>query len=78
MVKVRSLIGAALTNELVEPLVGHRAFAVGVDVRPVAVAGRRAVDGHAKAHRLAVDVRPKHQMQVAGMEAIDDRAVRLR
>ena len=42
----------ALTDELVEAVVGHHAFAVGVDVGAVAFAGRGAVDRHAEAHGL--------------------------
>jgi hypothetical protein len=46
-----------LPDELVEPLVGHHAFAIGVDVGAVALARPDAVDGHAESHRLAVSAR---------------------
>ena len=68
---------AALPDQLVEPLSGHDALAVGIDIGAVAVAGRRAVDGDAEPHRLAVRPGPEHQMQVARVEAVDDAAALL-
>src|ERR1700678_3967957 len=67
----------ALADELVEPVVGHHALAVGIDVGAVAFAGLSAVDRDAEAHRLAIGVRPEHQVQIAGMEAKRNRPVRL-
>src|ERR1700677_2759117 len=49
----------ALTDELVEPVVGHHALAVGVRIGAVAFAGRGAVDRYPEAHRLAVGARPE-------------------
>src|ERR1700677_2345728 len=58
----------ALSHELVEPVVGHHALAVGIDVGAVAFAGRGAVDRHVEAHRLAVGVWPQDQGQKGGLE----------
>src|SRR5262249_41004075 len=66
---------AALPDQLVESLPGHDTLAVGIDVRAVAGAGSRAVDGDAEADRLAVRRGPEHEMQVARVEAVDDAAV---
>ena len=63
---------AALADELVEPLSRHQALAFGVDISAVAVAGRSAVDGDAEAHGLAVCRGSEDQMQVAGVEPVDD------
>jgi hypothetical protein len=46
-----------LPDELVEPVVGHHAFAIGVDVGAVCLPRPDAVDGHAESHRLAVSAR---------------------
>src|ERR1700677_1378909 len=67
----------ALADELVEPVVGHHALAVGIDVGAVAFAGDSAVDRHPEAHRLALGARPQHQVKIAGMKAKGDRAVGL-
>jgi hypothetical protein len=65
----------ALSNQLVESLAGHDTLPVGIGVRTVVVAGRRAVDGYPKVDRPAFRSRTKHQMQITRMEAIDDAAV---
>ena len=65
---------AFLADELIQPLAGDGPVAVGIGIHTVIGAGRFAVDGDAEAHRLAVAAGPQHQMQVAGVEAIDDTA----
>ena len=67
---------AGLADQLIQPLPGDGAVAIGVGVDAVVGAGRLAVQRHPEPHRLAVGIRPQHQMQVAGMEAIDDLAIR--
>src|SRR5258708_13144809 len=62
----------ALPHELAHPLTPDDAIALGVDIGAMAVARRLAVDRHAKADRLAVRCGAEDEMQVAGMEAIDD------
>ena len=47
----------------------------GIDIDAVIVAGAFAVDGDAKAHRLAAGRGPKHEVKVARVKAIDDRAI---
>ena len=73
----RSPMRALLAHELVEPLAGHHALALGVGVRAMVVAERLAVEGRDEAHRLAVFAGTEHQMQVSGVEPVFDGSVRL-
>src|SRR5258707_3554879 len=75
-VNLEGVIGdlAALAYQLIQPLPGHDALPLRIDVRAVAIARRCAVDGDAKPHRLAVQARPKHQVQIPRMEPIHDTA----
>jgi hypothetical protein len=64
--------GAALAHELIEAMLGDDAGTIRRRIDAVAIAGQSAVDSHTETHRLAVTVRPEHQMKVARVEAIDD------
>ena len=66
---------SALTDKLVQPLLGHSALAAGIDVRAMARAGRFAIDLDEEADHLSVRRRTENEMQVAGMEFENDAAV---
>src|SRR5215471_11695925 len=68
---------AVLPHQLVEALAVDRTLAVGIGVGAVVGAGRLAVDGHAEADGLALGRRAEHEMEVAGVEAVDDAAALL-
>ena len=68
-VNVRSTHIALLPDELIEPLVGDAARAVGGDVQPGVTARCRAVDRNAEADRAA-GRRTEDEVQVPGLEAI--------
>src|SRR5258708_31108237 len=78
-VNLEGVIGdlTALAYQLIQPLPGHNALPLRIDVRAVTIARRHAVDGYAKPHRLAVEARPKHQVQIPRMQPIHDAAARL-
>src|SRR5208283_3325414 len=65
----------ALPDELIKPLPGHDAPAVGIDIRAAAGAGWRAVDSDAESDRLTVRPRSENQMQIARVEPGNDTAV---
>jgi len=54
--------GAALSDELVEALPRDDALSIGISVRAMAGAWRRAVDGDAEPDRSAVRRRAEHEM----------------
>ena len=68
---------AVLPYQLVQPLSGHNALTIRIDVSAVAVARRCAVDGRPESHRLAIRPRAENQVQVARVEPIDDAAALL-
>jgi hypothetical protein len=53
---------------------GHIPVALFVDVEPMCVAGRLAVEDHAEGHRRAGRGRADHEVDVAGVEAVRDSA----
>jgi hypothetical protein len=67
--------GAVLPDELVEPLPGHDALAVGVDIGAMAVTRRRAVDRDAEANRITLARGAENEVKVARVEPVDDAAV---
>src|SRR6266496_2104484 len=69
--------GATLADELVEPLFGHRAVALVVDVGSVGSARRLPVDEHATSYGSPSRGRSHDEMQVAGVEAVGDPPVGL-
>jgi hypothetical protein len=66
---------AALPDELVKALSSDDALAAGIDIAAMALAWRSTVDRDTEPHRFAIRRRPKNQMQIAGVEPIDDTAV---
>ncbi len=66
--------GAALPDELIEPLSGDDTLAVGIHIRAVVVGRPHTIDGDAKSHGLAIGRRAENQMEVAGMKFVDDAA----
>src|SRR5208337_3937568 len=62
-------------DELIKPLPGHDAPAVGIDIRAAAGAGWRAVDRDAETDRLTVRHQSENQMQIARVEPVNDTAV---
>src|SRR6266545_7499026 len=61
-----------LSDQLMQPLFGHRAVALLVNVKSVSSAWRLSIDEHAKPHRRSSRCRSHHQMQIAGVEAVRD------
>ena len=64
-----------IANQLIQPLRGNDAVAIGIGIDAVRCTGGFAVDGDDEANRITFGRRPQHQMQVAGVETIDDAAV---
>src|SRR5471030_1327767 len=69
---------AGLPHQLVQALAGDGAAAIGAGVAAMVLARRGAVDGDAEAHRFAISTGTEHQVQVAGMETVDDAPGRMR
>src|SRR5439155_3820660 len=65
-----------LSDELVEPLVRHRAVALFVHVPAASIARRLTVNEHAESYRRSSGERSHDQMQVARMKPIADASVR--
>src|SRR5215213_2485900 len=63
---------AWLANELVEPWLGDRAVALVVDIRPVGASRGQPVDTHMELHGRLLSCRSHDQVQVAGVEAVED------
>jgi hypothetical protein len=64
--------GARLADELVEPRFGDRAVALVVDVGPVRGARRLPLDAHAEPHGRPWRGRSHDQVQIPGVEAVDN------
>src|SRR4051812_41192743 len=60
----------ALTHELVHPWFGDDAFARLVDVEPVVLAGRLAVEEDGEPHGATAARRREDQVEVAALEAV--------
>src|SRR5207248_9205087 len=61
-----------LSDQLIQPLVGHRAVALVVNVTSVGIARRLSIEEHAKAHGRSSRCRSHDQMQIAGVKAVRD------
>ena len=61
-----------LANQLIEPLLGHHSVAFSIDVEPMRIAGRFAVDEHLERHGRTSLPWSQDEMHVAGMEAERD------
>jgi hypothetical protein len=59
-----------LPDQLIQPLVAHRAVALLVDVTAVSRARRLSIEEHAKAHGRSSRYRPHDQVQIAGVKAV--------
>src|SRR5271154_3497008 len=66
---------AGIADQLIKPLRRHDAVPFRIDIDAMGRARALAVDGHDKANRIAVGRGSEHQMQIAGVEPIDDGAV---
>ena len=66
---MRSPISAALPDQLVEPLPGHHALAISIDIHAAVVARCRAVDRHTESDGSAVRGRSQDEMEVPGVES---------
>ncbi|HEX6557065.1 MAG TPA: hypothetical protein VF026_30155 [Ktedonobacteraceae bacterium] len=66
-----------LPDQLIQPLVGHRAVALLVNVTAVSCAWGLSIEEHAKAHGRSSRCRPHDQMQIAGVKAVRDAPVGL-
>src|SRR5919202_329629 len=69
--------GPRLADQLIQPLLGHRALARGVDVAAVRLARRSPVEPHPKADGGASHGGSQDQVQIARVEAIRDPAAGL-
>jgi hypothetical protein len=65
---------AALSDQLVEMLSCHDALPIGIDIDAVTISCRGTVNGDAEPYLLSVHGWTENEMQVAGMEPIDDAA----
>src|SRR6185437_10885739 len=70
------LDGSLLPDQLIQPMEGDGAHALGIGVGAVIGARGGAVNGDLEANGLAIR-RTQHQMKIAGVEAVNDGAVRL-
>src|SRR5206468_9793945 len=68
--------GLGLSDELVEPLLRHRAVALFVHVPAASIARRLTVNEHAESYRRSSGERSHDQMQIARVKPIDDASVR--
>jgi hypothetical protein len=64
--------GLRLSNQLVQPLFGNRAFASLIDVKPASRNCWLPVYEHTKPHGRSSLGRPHDEMKVAGVEAVRD------
>ena len=69
--------GLRLPDQLVQPLLGHRAVALLVDVDAVSRARRLSIDQHAKSHGRSRRCRTHDEMKIAGVKAVRDASVGL-
>ena len=64
-----------VTNKLIQPLRRHHALPFGIDIDAVRIPGSLAINDHDKPDGLAVRVRAENELQIVGMEPIDDAAI---
>src|SRR2546426_4014155 len=69
--------GSRLSDQLIQPLFGHCAVALLVNINPVSRAWRLSIDQHTKSYGSPWSGRTHHEMQIAGMKAIRDDSIRL-
>ena len=69
--------GLRLPDQLIQPLFGHRAVALFVDVDAVSSARRLSIDADAKAHGSSSRRRAHDEMKIAGVKAVRDPSVGL-
>src|SRR5262245_61444160 len=62
--------GLRLSDQLVQPLLGHLAIALFIDVASVRCAWRLSIDQHAKSHRRSWRFRAHDKMKIAGVETV--------
>src|SRR5690349_3762334 len=67
--------GPWLPDQLIQPLLAHRAMALLVDVTAVSRARRLSIEKNAKAHGRFSLCRPHDQVQIASMKAVRDAPV---
>src|SRR6478609_2571417 len=66
-----------LSDQLIQPLLGHRADALFVDVESMRRSWRLSVDRNAKLHRRSRRRRTHNKMKIARVKAVHDAAVGL-
>jgi hypothetical protein len=69
--------GLRLSDQLIQPLFGNRAVALGVNVNSVSSARRLSIDEHAKSHGSSSRCRSHDEMKIAGVKAVRDPPVGL-
>src|SRR5262245_10707967 len=69
--------GLRLPDQLVQPLFGHCAVALLVDVNSVRRAGRLSIDQYAKSHGRPWRCRAHDEMQIARVKAVRDASIGL-
>ena len=73
----RSAMGFGLSDQLVQPLFGHCAVALLVNVSSVSRAWRLSIDQHAKSHGRSWRRRAHDEMKIAGVKAVRDTSIGL-
>jgi hypothetical protein len=68
--------GAPLADELVQPRLNDSPIAIVINVEPMRIARRLAVDSYAEPSRRPSGRWPQHQVHIAGVAAVPDAAVR--
>ena len=66
-----------MSDQLVQPLFGHSAVALLVNVNSVSRAGRLSINQHAKFHGRSWRWRAHDKMKIAGMKAVGDAPIGL-
>src|ERR1700691_2972235 len=66
-----------LSDQLIQPLLDHRALALIINVNAVRSEGRLSVDEHAKSHGGSSDRWSHDEMKIARMKAVRDAPIGL-
>ena len=64
--------GLRLSDQLIQPLFGHRTVALVVNVNSVSSARRLSIDEHAKSNGSSSHCRSHDEMKIAGVKAVRD------
>src|SRR5579862_4029513 len=65
---------AGLPNQLIEALFSDDAAAIRIRISSVTGTGRRPIELHAETDRFSIHAGAEHEMQIASIEAVDNRS----